>query len=324
MAVDFRIFRSLEEAASAFGPCALTIGNFDGVHLGHRRIVRRVREVAVENGWKPSVLMFHPHPTRVVAPSRAPRLMTTPEERCELMRTEGIVQALILPFDEHVAHLTPEQFVERVLLRSLDARAVLIGGNFRFGHKQAGNTAILEELGRRLGFRTEAIPAVSWRGVVVSSSAARRLVEAGDVARAGRLLARPFALAGQVVAGHGVGAKQTVPTLNLETVCEVLPAHGVYVTRTTDLDDTRQWPSVTNVGFRPTFGGDRLSIESFLLEPLTGESPRRIRVEFLERLREERKFETSAALKTQILRDVTRTRTYYRRLEKWRVCYHPK
>ena len=322
MSADFRIFRSLEEAASAFGPCALTIGNFDGVHIGHRHILGRVREVAEQNHWKASVMMFDPHPTRVVAPARAPLLMTTPEQRCQLMRSEGIVQALVLPFDQAVAHLTPEEFVERVLVGGLGARAVLVGENFRFGHKQAGDTVSLSELGRRFGFHVEVIPAISWRGVVVSSSAVRRLVQAGDVARAWRLLARPFALEGRVVAGHGIGSKKTVPTLNLEPKFEVLPAGGVYVTRTTDLDDARTWPSVTNIGFRPTFDGDQLSIESYLLEPLTGETPRRIGVEFLRRVRDERKFADPELLKAQIMRDVARAQSYHRRLRKWTVCYH--
>jgi riboflavin kinase / FMN adenylyltransferase len=321
---DFRIFRSLEEAASGFGPCALTIGNFDGVHGGHRHILRRVREVAEQNNWKASVMMFDPHPARVVAPARAPLLMTTPEQRCQLMRSEGIVQALILPFNQAVAHLTPDEFVKRVLVRGLDARAVLVGENFRFGHKQAGDTASLSDLGKRFGFRVEVIPAISWRGVVVSSSAVRRMVQAGDVSRASRLLARPFALEGRVVPGHGIGAKKTVPTLNLETNCEVLPAGGVYVTLTTGLDDGSSWPSVTNVGFRPTFDGDQLSIESYLLEPLAGQTPRHIAVEFLRRVRDERKFETPEALKTQIFRDVARAQSYHRRLRKWTVCYHSK
>ena len=324
MGADFRIFRSLEEAASAFGPCALTIGNFDGVHAGHRHILHRVREVAGQNNWKASVLMFDPHPTRVVAPARAPLLMTTPEQRCQLMRSEGIVQALILPFDQGVAHLTPEAFVERVLVRGLDARAVLVGENFRFGHKQAGDTASLSEFGQRFGFRVEVIPAISCRGVVVSSSAVRRLVQAGNVARAWRLLARPFVLEGRVVTGHGIGSKKTVPTLNLEPDFEVLPGGGVYVTRTTGLDDGRSWPSVTNIGFRPTFDGDQLSIESYLLEPLTGETPRRIGVEFLRRVRDERKFADPEALKAQIFRDVARAQSYHRRLRKWTVCYHSK
>lgn len=308
-----RIFRSLEEARSRFGPSALTIGNFDGVHAGHVRILRRVCEVGREKGWTPSVLTFDPHPTKVVAPERSPRLMTTPEQRCLLMEQEGIRQVLILPFTPEVAQFTPAKFVADVLVQALGVKAVLVGENFRFGHKHAGDTRLLRELGAKLGFLVEVVPGVTIRRAMVSSSEVRKLIESGNVSRACRLLERPFALEGEVVRGHGVGGKQTVPTLNLSTQSEVLPATGVYVTRTENLEGGR-WPSITNVGYRPTFGGNELSIETFLLAPLEGPAPARIRVEFLRRLREEKKFESAELLKAQILRDVRRAQTYFRRV----------
>jgi riboflavin kinase/FMN adenylyltransferase len=313
-----RVFRSLDEVPPNFGPSALTIGNFDGVHAGHRRILRRVKEVAVERGLKASVLTFNPHPSKVVAPARAPRLMSSADQRCALMREEGIEQVLIMPFDRHVAHLTPEQFVEQVLVQKLGVREVVLGHDFCFGYKQSGNVRVLQELGRKYGFTTEEVKAVTVRGRLVSSTALRQLIEAGRVSQAARLLERPYTLEGEVVAGRGVGSKQTVPTLNLATDTEVLPASGVYVTRTHDLDGGRWWPSVTNVGYRPTFGDSReLSIETFLLEPLAGETPRRIRVEFLWRVRDERQFPDAQALKRQILRDAGVAQAYFRRLNKW-------
>jgi len=319
MGPPLRLYRSLDEVPPDFGPSAVTIGNFDGVHIGHRRILKRVREIAEDNNWKASVLTFDPHPARVVAPDRAPRLMTSIEQRASLMREEGIEQVLILPFTAEVARLTAEAFVEKILVAALGARAVVVGDNFRFGNKKGGDTRLLKTLGERLGFLTEIVPAVLYRGMRVSSSALRRVVEAGDVARAGRLLLRPYALEGEVVEGRGVGSKKTVPTLNLAPRSELRPKVGVYVTRTTDLDDGRSWESVTNVGYRPTFGDDdRLSIETFLLQPLEGETPRSIRVEFLRRLRDERKFESPEALKTQILNDVTRARAYFRRSAQWK------
>ncbi len=318
MESPFRVFHSLEGVPADFGPTALTIGNFDGVHSGHRRILRRVREIAEERNWKASVLTFDPHPATVVAPARAPKLMTLPEQRCALMRAEGIEQVLILPFTADVARLTAEEFVEQVLVCKLGARAVVVGENFRFGHKQAGHTRLLRALGDRFGFLTETVPVLWCRGMRVSSSGLRQLVEAGEVARAGRLLGRPYALDGAVIAGRGVGSKQTVPTLNLATRSEVLPKPGVYVTRTKDLADGRSWESVTNIGYRPTFGeDDRLSIETFLLGPLEGETPGSIRVEFLRRLRDERKFESPEALKTQIFNDVARAQAYFRRAARW-------
>jgi len=313
-----RVYRSLVEVPPDFGPSALTIGNFDGVHAAHRRILRRVKEVAVEHGLKASALTFNPHPSKVVAPARAPRLMTSPEQRCVLMEEEGIEQVLILPFDRDVARLAPEQFVEQVLVRKLGVRAVVLGHDFCFGYKQSGNVRVLTELGRKYGFTTEEVKAVMVRGRLVSSTALRQLIEAGLVAQAARLLERPYALEGEVVAGRGVGSKQTVPTLNLAANTEVLPATGVYVTRTKDVDDGRVWPSITNVGHRPTFGVDqKISIETFLLTPLEGETPRRIRVELLWRVRDERKFPDAQALKQQILRDAGRAQAYFRRLKKW-------
>jgi riboflavin kinase / FMN adenylyltransferase len=313
-----KIYRSLDETPANFGPSALTIGNFDGVHYGHRRILRRLVQLARSRGWKPSVLTFDPHPTRVVAPDRAPRLMTTVERRTELMREEGVEQALILPFTAELAKLSPEQFVHDILVDRLGARAVLVGDNFRFGHRHAGNVAMLAELGRRLGFETEVVPAVACRGRIVSSSGIRGLVESGQVAAAGRLLLRPYAIEGDVVSGRGVGSKQTVPTLNLATGAELIPARGVYVTCTRDLDADRRWNSITNIGYRPTFGAsDELTIETFLLEPLTGETPHRIRVEFLRRVREERKFDSPDALRAQILKDVGAAQRYFRRLRAW-------
>jgi riboflavin kinase/FMN adenylyltransferase len=312
------MYRSLADVPADFGPSALTIGNFDGVHLGHRHILRRVKTIGDEHGWKPSVLTFHPHPTRVVAPERTPPLLTPPEGRVPLMRQEGIEQVLILPFTREVASLEPEDFVRQLLVERLRARAVLVGDNFRFGRRQAGNARMLAELGRQLGFETEVVPAVTCRGRLVSSSGIRLLIGAGSVGLAARLLQRPYALEGDVVSGQGIGSRQTVPTLNLATAAEVIPARGVYVTRTHCLDTARQWPSVTNIGYRPTFGAsDRLTIETFLLDPLEGETPRRIRVEFLWRIRDERKFPAPEALKTQIMKDVRTAQSYFRRAKAW-------
>jgi riboflavin kinase/FMN adenylyltransferase len=309
----FRVLRTLEEVPSDFGPCALTIGNFDGVHAAHRSIMRRVATIARERGWRAAALTFDPHPALVVAPEKAPRLLTGIERRCELMHEAGLDEVLVLPFTPEVARLSPEQFIREVVTERLGARAVLVGHNFRFGRGASGDTAALHELGQCYGFEVEICPAVRCRGHVVGSTQIRKLIGRGDVTNAWRMLERPFALEGMVVPGEGVGSRQTVPTLNLSEQTGLVPLGGVYVTRTFDLDDGRRWPSVTNVGFRPTFGGERLTIETFLLSPLDGPTPARIRVEFLYRLREERKFESAEALKMQIFRDVKRAERFLRR-----------
>lgn len=316
-----RVYRSLDELPTDFGPCAITIGNFDGVHAGHRRILRRVKALAAARGWKPSVLTFDPHPTRVVAPDRAPLLMTSPAERTSLMEEEGIEQVLILPFDRSVAALSPEQFVRDLLVRRLGVRAVLVGDNFRFGHRHAGNVEMLRRLGTELGFETEIVPVVRCRGQVVSSSGIRSLIAAGRVGLAARYLERPYRIAGDVVSGRGIGSRQTVPTLNLSTAAALIPASGVYVTRTEDPEDARRWNSITNIGYRPTFGAsDQLTIETFLLDPLETDAPRRIALEFLDRVRDERKFETPEALKAQIFRDAGVAQRYFRRRRAWLAC----
>jgi riboflavin kinase / FMN adenylyltransferase len=308
------IYRSLAETPDDFGPCAMTIGNFDGVHCGHREILRRVIAAAREEGWKSAVLTFDPHPAKLLAPANAPRLLTTVEERARIILEQGIDEILILPFDSSVSELGPEDFVRQILVDKLKARAVLVGANFHFGKRAAGHAAMLEELGDRFSFETEIIQPVVWRKRVISSSEIRRLIEAGEVSTARRLLGRPYKLEGVVVPGEGRGSRQTVPTLNLDTPAEVLPATGVYITRTLDANTAREWPSITNIGVRPTFDGRSLTLETYLLARLDGPTPDKIALEFLRRVRDERKFENAAALKEQILRDVNRAQAYFRRM----------
>ncbi len=322
-----RIFNSLEEARISFAPSAVTIGNFDGVHAAHRELMRVVVRMARECAARPSALTFSPHPTEVVAPDRAPLLLSSPAERCALMEHDGVEQALILPFDAHLSSLDAEAFFREVLLDALGARAVVVGENFLFGSRQCGDVGTLRALGEKYRVRVGIVPTVVLRGVPVSSSEIRRLLGSGDVTRAARLLGRPFAVSGAVVPGEGRGRRETVPTLNLEMPSLALeraavPANGVYITRTFEEQDAgdvhrrpgqRTWRSVTNVGYRPTFGGRHLTIETFLLDPLEGGAPGQIRVEFLRRIRDEQAFPSAEILRAQILRDVGRAQAFFRR-----------
>lgn len=308
------IYRSLAETPDGFGPCAITIGNFDGVHRGHQQILRQVIAAAREEGWKSAVLTFDPHPAKFLASASAPRLLTTVEARARSISEQGIDEILILPFNSEVANLGPEDFVREILVDKLKARVVLVGENFHFGKGAAGDAAMLEEFGDRYSFETEIIRPVVWRNRVISSSEIRRAIERGEVSVACRMLGGPYALSGVVVHGEGRGSRQTVPTLNLDTRAEVLPADGVYITRTHESNSLREWPSITNIGLRPTFDGQSRTVETYLLAPLDGPTPHEIRVEFLRWVRGERKFENAEALKTQILRDVNRAQTYFRRV----------
>jgi riboflavin kinase/FMN adenylyltransferase len=226
------------------------------------------------------------------------------------MEGEDIEQVFVIAFNREFASLSPEEFARTVVVEGLGAGGVFVGENFRFGSKHSGDVELLRQLGAELGFEVEIVPSVYVRGRMVSSTEIRGLIEAGSVSLACRLLERPYWIEGKVVSGEGIGSKQTVPTLNLDPWSEVLPADGVYITRTQD--GNREWQSITNIGMRPTFGGNRRTIETFLLSPFDGRTPERIRLDFLKRVREERKFESPEALKTQILRDVGVAKKYFR------------
>lgn len=312
------VFRDLESARDKFGPCEVAIGNFDGVHIGHQELIRRTVAFASANALVPAVLTFNPHPAAIVAPERVPLAIVSLDERLRLLGELGIRQILVLPFTPAVARMTPEEFVKDVLLDPLRARAAVVGENFRFGARQAGNATTLRDLGANLGFATRFLPPVVYRGEVVSSSAIRRHLRDGNVDRAGRLLGRCFSVKRPVVPGHRIGSKQTVPTLNVTpSPGQVLP-RGVYVTETVDSDDARRWPSITNCGVRPTFGGDEVTVETYLLAPLQGGTPRRIEVQFRHFVRHERSFPDAAALKEQILLDVAKAQGYWRRAKTFR------
>lgn len=294
----------------------LTIGKFDGVHAGHSYLLRQVVEAAREKGLRPAAMTFHPHPACVVAPSRAPRPLMSLEQRVTRIRELGVEEVFVLQFTPEIARLTPEEFVARYVRDRLQARLVKVGANFRFGNNQTGDPAILAELGRRYGFEMRLVEAVKLRGLIVSTSEIRRRIQQGEVSLAGRLLGRPYSVEGDIVPGFGIGKSQTVPTLNLRTAAEILPLDGVYLTFAEGLDSGLAWNSITNIGMRPTFDGHARTIETFLLDPLIA-APNRVRLHFLRRVRDERKFESPEALKTQIFRDVARAHAYFRRIQRW-------
>jgi riboflavin kinase/FMN adenylyltransferase len=305
---------SMDSAQGRFGPCALTIGNFDGVHRGHQALLKTTCDYAREHGLHPAVLTFHPHPAVFVAPHRVPELICGLEDRIRLLRETGAECILVLPFNEHLARFSPEEFVSQILVKGLHTRAVIVGDNFRFGHRQAGNNKTLQELGGVHEFATQFLPCVTYRGELVSSSAIRKLIDAGNVSRAGRLLGRCFFLEGEIVKGHGIGSQQTVPTLNLLPPKGQIIPRGVYITETFEPSSGHSWPSITNVGTRPTFDGNELTVETFLLAPLDGPSPTRIQVRFRRFVRNEQYFADAAALKAQILVDVGRAKAFWRRV----------
>lgn len=309
------VLRSPAEWASRYGSsgrrAVLSVGNFDGLHLGHQKILRRVIEDARPQQSVAGVITFDPHPLKVLRPGQAPPLVETLSQRIERFSTLGLEAALVLRFDHALAALSPEEFVRGVLVDELKTAAVLVGRNFRFGHRQEGNVETLAELGRRFGFSVHIIEPVVVDGEFVSSTAVRNAIAEGRVAHAARLLGRPFALTGEIVKGAGRGSTVLFPTLNLAPEQELLPKVGVYATET--LVDGRVYRSATNVGFRPTFDGTLLGVESHLFDFSRELTKGPLEVRFWERLRDERKFGSPAELRAQIAADLRETREYFRR-----------
>lgn len=296
----------------------LTIGNFDGLHLGHQAILRAVAQRALDAKAVSTALTFDPLPRKVLRPESAPPRLSTNAQRIEWFSMMGLEAAVVLPFTMQLAKLAPEDFVENILVNQLHVAVILVGENFRFGHQQSGTVKLLRELGERLGFEVVIIPPVRYRGEIVSSTIIRREIAEGRVSHAGRLMGRPFVLTGEVVSGTGTGTKFTFPTLNLVAEQELLPARGVYITRTTFSGEAKNHRSVTNIGMRPTFNATALSVETHLLD-FRGEIPaKRIAVHFWKRLREEKKFSGSTELREQIARDIESANRFFSRLRRLR------
>ena len=299
----------------------LAIGNFDGIHLGHQAILRAAVERAQALNAVSTALTFDPSPRKVLRPETAPLRLSTNAQRMEWFTALGLEAAVVLPFTLELARLSPEEFVEQILARDLHIKAILVGEDFRFGHKKAGDVKQLKELGMKNGFDVVIIPPVPYRGEIVSSTIIRREVTEGDVSHAGRLLGRPFALTGEVVSGTGTGRKFTFPTLNLAVEQELLPARGVYITRTFLDGEKCSRRSVTNIGVRPTFNGSTLSVETRLLDFQPETTPKRIEVRFWKRLREEKKFSGPEELRAQIARDIATANKFFARLRRFRTVH---
>jgi riboflavin kinase/FMN adenylyltransferase len=296
----------------------LAIGNFDGIHLGHQEILRDVVERAAASGHVATALTFEPAPLKILRPDLAPKRLSTSEQRLTWFRVVGLESAVVQPFTQELSQLSPEEFVEQILVNQLRVRAVLVGENFHFGHKQAGNTQLLKELGVRFGFEVIVVPPVIYHGEIVSSTVIRREVFEGNVSHAGRLLGRPFVLTGEVTTGSGIGHRFTVPTLNVNPEQELLPARGVYITRTLLDGETKSRRSVTNIGMRPTFNGTSLTVETHLLDAPAAFETKRIEIRFWKKLREEKKFSSPEELKIQIAKDIASAHHFFARLRKFR------
>lgn len=303
-------FHTLDEIPASFGPAIVSVGNFDGVHLGHTHVLNEISKRGCEQGKRSLAVSFEPHPSRVLRPDLELKLITPTAEKLQLIEATGVEATLILPFTLDLSQITPEEFATRILKGHLRASEVHEGANFRFGHQAAGDVNALREFGRKMGFEVTVYPEMRVHGETVSSSRIRTLLKDGEVGRARHLLGRAFTIQSAVEHGRGYGSKYTVPTINLGAYRELVPKDGVYVTQTRVNEEC--FDSVTNVGNRPTFGADSFAIESHLLNfhPIEIGQETRLRIHFFNRLRGEIKFPSVDALREQIGRDVKRAERY--------------
>jgi riboflavin kinase / FMN adenylyltransferase len=291
----------------------LALGNFDGLHRGHIKIIERVRRVAAERGGTSLVLTFDPHPPRVVRPDKAPPLLMTLEQKVEALAKAGIQGVAIVRFTHDLSRWEPEAFVRNVLVDWLRVAEVWVGADFLFGRDRSGNFSLLRALGAQYGFRAEKIDPVRYKEFVVSSTRIRRLVAEGRVDEASALLGHHVYIEGTVVRGAGRGRELGVPTANLESTNELIPPHGVYAT--TAAVDGVVYPSVTNIGLRPTFESTpKTTIEVHVLGLNADMYNQRVRLGFVQRLRDERQFPDVDALKAQIDADIRRAGRLFDRL----------
>jgi riboflavin kinase/FMN adenylyltransferase len=291
----------------------LALGNFDGLHRGHMKIIERVRRVASERGSTAVVMTFDPHPPRVVRPDKAPPLLMTKSQRLDALERAGVDGVAVVRFTPEMSQWEPETFVRTVLAEWLRVAEVWVGANFLFGHDRAGNFSMLRALGARYGLRAEKIDPVRYKDFVVSSTRIRRLISEGRVDEAGALLGHPYTVEGQVVEGDRRGRQIGFPTANLATDNELIPPNGVYAT-TVRLDGVI-YPAVTNIGVRPTFGRSAAPvIETHLIDVAKELYGQTLRLGFIQRVRDERRFETIDLLTAQIGADVDKARTLFEQM----------
>ncbi len=307
-----KVWNGLDDLPERRGSVVASIGNYDGVHRGHQTILASAVGDARRRELTAALITFDPHPLTVVAPDRRPDLVQTRRQKLRSLEQTGIDEVLILQFDTALAELDGEAFFTDYLLPRCPLAAVHVGENFRFGKARRGDVDLLDAIGQRAGFDVERVGAVAVDGRTVSSSAIREAVQAGNVAHAACLLGHPFALTGLVARGEERGHELGFPTANLEPDNMLLPSAGVYLSQVRALAGLH--PAMTNVGFRPTFGGKRLSVETHLLDFDQDLYGQRIEVLFLERLRDEQRFDGPGELADQLARDRAATESYFAQL----------
>jgi riboflavin kinase/FMN adenylyltransferase len=304
------VFRGVPERATT--STVLTIGNFDGVHLGHRALLAELTAKARELGLPATVLTFEPHPRELFAPDQAPARLASLRDKFELLAECGVDRVHVCRFNRHLASLTAAEFIDRILVRGLAVRHLIIGDDFRFGKGRGGDFALLQQAGKQYGFAVEAMHTVDFGGLRVSSSAVRDALAAGNIEHAEQLLGRAFVIAGRVMDGKKIGRTIGFPTANIQVRRKRLPLSGVFAVTVSGID-AHPLPGAANIGVRPTLAeGLKPVLEVHLLDFDRDIYGTHVDVNFMHKLRAEAKFESLDALKAQIARDVADVRTYFK------------
>jgi riboflavin kinase/FMN adenylyltransferase len=309
-----KVLRSLADLPHGYPHPIATIGNFDGMHLGHQKLMRDLVERAVLIGATPTVVTFYPHPLQVLAPDNAPRQIQSLQQKLAVLESLGIQLVIVIPFNHRLAQTSARDFGTKILVEQLQLEEIYVGPNFAFGHRREGSFNLLKEIGADRGFHVGKIHQIQFRGSRVSSTAVRQALVAGQVALARRMLGRPFSLEGEIAHGTATGAELGIQTANLRTSNEIIPRNGVYATILTV--EGKGYKGVTNIGIRPTItGGARdapVSIETHVLDFHRDIYGKAVTLEFLLRLRSEQRFSDRDALIARIRRDIERARRYFR------------
>lgn len=302
------ILKGFKKFRNFAGNSIIAIGNFDGVHLGHQKVLRFLSRTAKKESLYPLVLTFSPHPEKILGRKRT-RMIQTLEQRAREVGKFGIKIVLVVPFNKKFRNLPSRDFVEKVVVKTLGVKAVVVGRDFRFGKNRKGNVSLLRRLASRYKYRVYSVPPVKKSGKTVSSSLIRILLERGEVEKAKTFLGRTYEIEGDVVKGKSRGKILGFPTANIETRNEIVP-DGIYITTTRV--GREAFPSLTNVGSRPTFGEKETSVESYIIDFNRNLYGKKIRINFIKKLRDERKFKAEDDLARQIQKDLKATRKYFR------------
>jgi riboflavin kinase/FMN adenylyltransferase len=304
---SMEVIHGIDKIERKFRNPVITIGNFDGVHIGHLSLFQRVKELAEAMGDESIIITFYPHPIKVLSPANGPPLITGHEQKMRLIEEAGIDVFLVIEFTREFANMSAYDFVHQIIHSKIGARAVVVGPDYRFGHKREGDIPTLTRMGKELNFEVYVVPDISINGVEVSSSTIREFVTAGELRRAREMLGRDYQVAGQVIRGRDRGGRLLgFPTANLQLIDELTPKPGVYATEV--LIEGRLYEGATNIGYSPTFENGAFSVETHVLDFSGDIYGKIIQVRFIERLRDEKTFSGPEELSQQIKKDVDRAR----------------